>query len=54
MILLRYINTFQYFTDKSDIDWSKSIPEIYKQLYKKYNLLEEEINFIESKIKPME
>lgn len=44
----------QDFTDKSDIDWSKSISEIDQQLYKKYNLTEEEINFIESKIKPME
>ena len=44
----------QDFTDKSDIDWSKSIPEIDQQLYKKYNLTAEEINFIESKIKPME
>lgn len=44
----------QDFTDKSDIDWSKSIPEIDQQLYKKYNLTDEEINFIESKIKPME
>lgn len=44
----------QDFTDKSDIDWSKSIPEIDQQLYKKYNLTEDEINFIESKIKAME
>ena len=44
----------QDFTDKSDIDWSKSISEIDQQLYKKYNLTEDEINFIESKIKPME
>ena len=44
----------QDFTDKSDIDWSKTIPEIDQQLYKKYNLTKEEINFIESKIKPME
>lgn len=29
-------------------------PEIDQQLYKKYNLTEEEINFIESKIKAME
>ena len=36
------------------IDWSKSIPEIDQQLYKKYNLTEEEISFIESMIKPME
>ena len=44
----------QDFTDKSDIDWNNSIPEIDQQLYKKYNLTEEEINFIESRIKPME
>ena len=44
----------QDFTDKSDIDWNKSIPEIDRQLYKKYNLTDEEIAFIESKIKPME
>ena len=54
-----YQNVYQFvpiqdFTDKSDIDWSKSIPEIDQQLYKKYNLTEDEINFIESKIKPME
>lgn len=44
----------QDFTEKSDIDWSKPIPEIDKQLYHKYDLNEEEINFIESMIKPME
>ena len=44
----------QDFTEKSDIDWSKSVPEIDKQLYKKYNLTQEEIDFIESKVKPME
>ena len=44
----------QNFTNSSDIDWSKTISEIDQQLYKKYNLTEEEINFIESKIKPME
>ena len=44
----------QDFTDKSDIDWSKPIPEIDQQLYKKYNLTNEEISFIESMIKPME
>ena len=37
----------------SDIDWSKSIPEIDKQLYAKYNLSEDEIDFIEKMIKPM-
>ena len=44
----------QNFTPKSDIDWSKSIEEIDKQLYKKYALTKDEIAFIESKIKPME
>lgn len=44
----------QDFTANSDIDWTKSIPEIDKQLYAKYNLTEEEISFIESMIKPME
>lgn len=44
----------QDFTSNSDIDWSKSIPEVDQQLYKKYNLSQEEIDFIESKIKTME
>ena len=44
----------QNFTEQSDIDWGKSIPEIDRQLYAKYGLTEEEIGFIESMIKPME
>jgi len=44
----------QDFTEHSDIDWSKSVEEIDQQLYKKYNLTDEEITFIESMIKPME
>ncbi len=44
----------QDFTSSSDIDWSKSIAEIDKQLYAKYGLDEKEIDFIESKVKPME
>lgn len=43
----------QDFGNKSDIDWSKSVPEIDKQLYKKYSLTEEEIRHIEEKINPM-
>lgn len=43
----------QDFTSNSDIDWSKSIPEIDQQLYTKYGLSEDEISFIESMIKPM-
>lgn len=44
----------QDFTENSDIDWSVSIEEIDKQLYAKYGLNQEEIDFIESTIKPME
>ncbi len=43
----------QDFTSSSDIDWSKSIPEIDQQLYAKYGLDAEEIEFIESNVKPM-
>lgn len=43
----------QDFTAKSDIDWSKSVSEIDKQLYKKYNLSKDEIEFIETKVKEM-
>ena len=44
----------QDFTANSDIDWSKSIPEIDQQLYKKYGLSQDEIDFIETKVKEME
>ncbi len=44
----------QDFTAKSDIDWSKSVAEIDKQLYKKYGLSAEEIAFVEGMIKEME
>lgn len=43
----------QDFTNQSDIDWSQPIPQIDQQLYKKYNLTDEEIAYIESTIKPM-
>ena len=43
----------QDFTPSSDIDWSVSIAEIDRQLYKKYNLSEEEIAFIETHVKEM-
>jgi type II restriction enzyme len=42
------------FTVDSDIDWTKSITEIDQQLYKKYGLNQEEIDFIESRVKSME
>lgn len=44
----------QDFTENSDIDWSKSIAEIDQQLYKKYGLSPEEIDFIEEKVQEME
>ncbi len=44
----------QDFTTNSDIDWSQSIADIDRKLYAKYGLTAEEIDFIESKIKPME
>ncbi len=44
----------QDFTHSSDIDWSVSIAEIDKQLYKKYNLSNDEIEFIETNVKEME
>lgn len=44
----------QDFSSKSDIDWTKSIKEIDQQLYKKYGLSQEEIDFIENNVKEME
>lgn len=44
----------QDFTENSDINWSKSISKIDQQLYKKYHLSKEEIDFIEKMIKPMD
>ena len=43
----------QDFTPASDIDWSKSIPEIDQQLYAKYGLDAAEIEFIETHVKEM-
>jgi len=44
----------QDFTPNSDIDWSESIEDIDQQLYKKYNLSQDEIDFIESKVRAMD
>lgn len=44
----------QDFSSKSDIDWTKSIGEIDRQLYVKYKLSDDEQKFIDSMIKPME
>jgi hypothetical protein len=44
----------QDFTEKSNINWSRSITDIDMQLYKKYSLSQEEIDFIETHVKAME
>lgn len=44
----------QDFKPNSDIDWSQSIENIDQQLYKKYNLSQDEIDFIESKVRAMD
>ena len=44
----------QDFTPNSDIDWTKSVADIDRQLYAKYGLDETEIEFIESHVKEME
>jgi hypothetical protein len=43
----------QDFSAASDIDWSRSIPEIDAQLCAKYGLDTAEIEFIEDKVIPM-
>ena len=43
----------QDFTAHSDIDWSKSVAEIDQQLYRKYDLTADEIDFIETHVKEM-
>lgn len=52
-------NTWKYvplqdFTSASDIDWTKPVPDIDSQLYEKYGLSDDEISFIEEKVKSME
>lgn len=44
----------QNYTQESDIDWTKSIADIDKQLYAKYGLSDEEVSFIESHVKEMD
>ncbi|MCA1292774.1 Eco57I restriction-modification methylase domain-containing protein [Paenibacillus sp. alder61] len=43
----------QDFSNNSDIDWSVSVQEVDKQLYKKYGLSDEETNHIETRMKAM-
>ena len=54
-----HLDTWKYvplqdFSSNSDIDWNVSIANIDRQLYKKYGLSDEEINFIETHVKEME
>jgi len=44
----------QGFTGTSDIDWSQPISDIDRQLYAKYGLSQNEIEFIEGHVKSME
>lgn len=44
----------QKFELNAEIDWSRSISEIEQQLFAKYGFERQEINFIESMIRPME
>lgn len=48
----KYVS-LQDFTAHSDIDWSKSVAEIDRQLYRKYDLTADEIEFIETHVKEM-
>ena len=52
-LVYKYV-PIQNFTNASDIDWSKPVAELDKQLYAKYGLSQEEIDYIEYIIKPME
>ena len=45
---------YQDFTSSSDIDWSQSVADIDRQLYAKYELDDNEIEFIESHVKEMD
>ena len=44
----------QDFTESSNIDWSKDIPDIDQQLYDNYKLSKEEREFIEKNVQPMD
>lgn len=44
----------QNFTQQSDINWDLSIPELDAALYQKYNLTQDDIDFIESNVSAMQ
>ena len=43
----------QNFDSTSDIDWSQSVKDVDQQLYRKYGLSDNEIEFIETHVKEM-
>lgn len=52
-IVWKYVPN-QDFSNSSDINWSTSITKIDEQLYQKYDLSREEIDFIETNVEEME
>ena len=44
----------QNFSEKSDINWREDVANIEKQLYRKYGLVDSEINYINDNVDPME
>ncbi len=44
----------QDFTSSSDINWVQPVPDIDRQLYAKYGLSQDEVDFIESHVKEMQ
>lgn len=45
---------WQNFTQNSDIDWTKPIEELDRQLFKTFEFKQPEIDFIEKIIKPLD
>lgn len=43
----------QDFSPNSDFNWTKSVADIDQQLYRKYELTAEDVDFIEAHVKPM-
>lgn len=46
--------SLQDFSSSSDIKWDVSVNEIDAQLFKKYDLPKEDIDWLEANIKPMD
>ena len=51
--VFRFLPLPDFNSNNPDIDWNKSVAEIDQQLYKKYGLDQQEIDFIESMFKSM-